>query len=379
MKVRSFVLRALTVALSVGLTLALVELALQVHNPLRSSVRQNRIVLNVNNRIEIPKRDGNGYTVYTSNSLGFRGPEPPSDFADRLTIVAIGGSTTEDIYLNNEDTWSLRLADELNPYFRDVWVNNAGISGHSTLGHIVLVRDHVRIQAPKVALFLIGVNDVGRTEEPEAVDGSYNFLYNTMNPSWRERANTAIRASELVNAAISLKRLWRATRLGVVYRPNYNLREAQHRQVSDDEIARRLDTVRKEFIPPYVRRLRVLIEHCVRAGIRPIFITQPALYGEGVDPVTGVRLDTIVTGNINGQVSNGLASAAVLGEYNRALVETAAQYSVSVLDLAAQLPSRNDLYLDLIHFNNAGSEKVAQIIASGLLPILDAEFPDFRR
>ena len=247
------------------------------------------------------------------------------------------------------------------------------------MGHIVLVRDHVRIQAPKVALFLIGVNDVGRTEEPEAVDGSYNFLYNTMNPSWRERANTAIRASELVNAAISLKRLWRATRLGVVYRPNYNLREAQHRQVSDDEIARRLDTVRKEFIPPYVRRLRVLIEHCVRAGIRPIFITQPALYGEGVDPVTGVRLDTVVTGNINGQVSNGLASAAVLGEYNRALVDTAAQYSVSVLDLAAQLPSRNDLYLDLIHFNDAGSEKVAQIIASGLLPILDAEFPDFRR
>ena len=113
MKVRSFVLRALTVALSVGLTLALVELALQVHNPLRARVRQNRIVLNVNNRIEIPKRDGNGYTVYTSNSLGFRGPEPPSDFADRLTIVAIGGSTPEDIYLNNEDTWALRLADGL--------------------------------------------------------------------------------------------------------------------------------------------------------------------------------------------------------------------------------------------------------------------------
>ena len=379
MKFRPFVFRVFTVSLSVGLALALVEVVLQVHNPLRSSVRQNRVVLNVNNRIEVPKRDGNGDTVYTTNSLGFRGPEPPSDFAERLTVLAIGGSTTEDFYLDDEDTWPLRLASELSPYFRDLWVNNAGISGHSTLGHTVLVRDYVSALGPKVALFLVGVNDMGRTEEPEAVDGSYNFLYNTTNPGWSEWVNTKVRSSELVNVVITLKRLWWATRLGVVYRPNYNLREVQHREVSGVEITRLLDTVRKELIPSYVRRLRVLIENCVRAGIKPIFITHPALYGEGVDPVTGVHLDTIVTGEINGQLSNGRVSAEVLGEYNRALVEIAAQYNVSVLDLADQLPSRSDLYLDLTHFNDAGSAKVAQIVASGLLPVLEAEFPEFRR
>lgn len=44
------------------------------------------------------------HVVHSKNSLGFRGPEPPADFARWMIIVAIGGSTTECFYLGDGKT-----------------------------------------------------------------------------------------------------------------------------------------------------------------------------------------------------------------------------------------------------------------------------------
>lgn len=45
--------------------------------------------------------------------------------------------------------------------FKDLWINNAGLDGQSTFGHIFLMKDYIKKLKPKVVLFLVGSNDRG--------------------------------------------------------------------------------------------------------------------------------------------------------------------------------------------------------------------------
>jgi len=357
-----------------GIACLLAEGLLRVHNPLPSSVVRNRVVLHVNNRIEVPHEDGRT-TLFTTNSLGFRGPEPPSDFAEALTMVAVGGSTTEGFVSDDASTWPHQLGDLLRSEFPSIWVNNAGISGHSTRGHLILLDDYLAVLKPKIAVFLVGINDIGNTDEPSAFEPSYNFLYNVTDPGWRQWLITLAFRSEVIQAAVTVNRRLRATRLGVVYDEGLDLHRVPERVISADAIRARVEDTRTRLIPPYVRRLEFLLARTRSLGIWPIVVTQPVLYGAGRDPVTGVRLDTLKVGG----ESNGLEMAAVIAEYNRALLATAKQHGILAVDLARQMPRRSDLYVDFIHFNDAGNARVASIVSDAITPALLDTFSTFAR
>ena len=101
----------------------LLEFALRIYNPVPVRVRGNEIVLPVKQVYTFDNgftRKIDRTTVHTKNSLGFRGPDPPRDFADRLTIVTIGGSTTESLFLSDGQTWTDAMARRLEPDFPGV-------------------------------------------------------------------------------------------------------------------------------------------------------------------------------------------------------------------------------------------------------------------
>ena len=94
--------------------------------------------------------------------MGFRGDEPPANFDSALRIITIRGSTTESLYIADGKTWSDVLSDGLKSTFEDAWLNNAGLDGHSTFGHLVFMEDHVKDIRPDLAVFLVGANDRNR-------------------------------------------------------------------------------------------------------------------------------------------------------------------------------------------------------------------------
>ena len=144
--------------------IVLLEVVLRFYQPVVFRVRGDEIVLPVNQTYRIEKPGStklDPVIIHTKNSLGFRGPEPPRDFADRLTIVTIGGSTTECLNLTDGKTWTDELARRLDGALPGVWVNNAGIDGQSTFGHRILLDSVVTRLRPTVAVFLVGANDVG--------------------------------------------------------------------------------------------------------------------------------------------------------------------------------------------------------------------------
>ncbi len=71
---------------------------------------------------------------YFKDEYGFRGREKNIDDID---ILVLGGSTTDERYLNFEDTWTERLEKKINTNLgKKLDVVNAGIDGQSSVGHI---------------------------------------------------------------------------------------------------------------------------------------------------------------------------------------------------------------------------------------------------
>src|SRR5262245_39894427 len=161
MKVSSRVL--MRVAAVVISTLIALEVGLRIRNPFPFRVRGDHIVLPVHQTYTITHEGAikiDPVTHVTKNSLGFRGPEPPRDWSKRLTILTIGGSTTECLFLSDGRTWTDQLSRRVTAVRPDVWINNAGFEGHSTFGHLVLLREFVVSMHPKMILVLSGYNDL---------------------------------------------------------------------------------------------------------------------------------------------------------------------------------------------------------------------------
>lgn len=75
--------------------------------------------------------------IHTTNSWGFRGDAPPKDWNKYYTIIAVGGSTTQCFYLDDEKTWPRLLEKYLtSSTLSNFWIGNGGTDGQTTRAHL---------------------------------------------------------------------------------------------------------------------------------------------------------------------------------------------------------------------------------------------------
>jgi GDSL-like Lipase/Acylhydrolase family len=134
----------------------------------------------------MPGIHGDGH--FRTSVDGLRGDA--IDDAQDYRLLAIGGSTTESLYLDDSEVWTHLLQRRLNeaPGGGSIWVGNAGKSGHTTRHHRLqvarLLPQHPGIDA---ILVLAGINDFLRRlarddewmpmESPEALSpDAYDLL-----------------------------------------------------------------------------------------------------------------------------------------------------------------------------------------------------------
>ncbi|MBY0492603.1 MAG: SGNH/GDSL hydrolase family protein [Cyanobacteria bacterium] len=351
--------RAKILAVQLIIRVLLLEALLRVYHPLPFVLHGNAIDLRVGlqyRRKNPPDPRVDPITVATRNSLGFRGAEPPADIGRRLTIAAVGGSTTENSILSDRRTWPELLGVRLAATHPDTWVYNAGFNGHSTAGHLVLLRAVLVKIKPSMMLVLAGVNDIGMPD-----DGAAEFDPDNTNRPWSDMA----RHSQIMNSLLNLYRAWRASRLAIAGDDLVDFARLPQRDMTDAEISAAIAPFTAQ-VAGYDRRLTALATEARRAGIAPVFITQPLLAGDAVDPATGLDLRRLVE---HGEL-NGLAQWRLLEIYNDVMRANAAAHAVPLIDLARQLPKDTRYYCDFMHFSNAGAAAVADIVAAGLQPYL---------
>ncbi|HRE50662.1 MAG TPA: SGNH/GDSL hydrolase family protein [Flavitalea sp.] len=344
------------------------EIAFRIYNPFHFRIRGDKILLPVNQKILIsnkinPRLDSE--ITNTRNALGFRGPEMPPNAQDYLSIITVGGSTTECRFLNDDHTWPFLTGEQLKKKFRNIWLNNAGLDGHSSFGHQAMLYDYLAQLKPKVIVFLMGINDV-ESDQPSFHDklntrGAYpdlkHYLYNHL---------------ETVNLAVNLARGWRAQRFNNTTQALKLPEKGAELFLTEAQMQHRLSG-QETFLDQYGKRIEQLIDTCRYRHIQPVFITQPSLYGSGTDSLTGANLArSKIDEGMNGELFWRL-----LELYNERLKETCERAGAPVIDLAAKMPKNSLYYYDASHFTNEGAEQVAGIVSEELSKALQEKFPEY--
>ncbi len=342
----------------VVITIIAAELILRVYNPFPSGIKGNTIRLRVNVTYKIkdsgiPVLEKN--IVHSKNSLGFRGPEPPAEFDKYFTIFTVGGSTTECNFLADGKTWSDGLQKKLNSSFKSVWLNNAGLAGHSTFGHLVLLQDYLIKLKPDMIILLVGCNDVNRKDLTESDKYSMKGTYGSL-------SSFLTKNSELANVIATYVRARRAQTLGLTDR-YIDLRRTRHDTlyIDQDTMQARM-TLLAPLLKDYSDRLIAIAETCRKNNIDLVLVSQPSLLGEGIDPVTGANLE-------KHKVADGMNGGLWWKElelYNEVTRTIAGRNGLFFIDLARRMPKSSLYFYDMVHFTNEGAAKVSEIIYSEL-------------
>jgi GDSL-like lipase/acylhydrolase family protein len=374
-RLRSFFIKALLTFFGVIVALLLLELLLQLYNPLQTRIKGNRIVLTTNKtyhiKNDIIKTLPPEVTV-TRNSLGFRGPNPPSDIGNHLSLVSIGGSTTQNFFLSDDQTWTARLGEELRHSFSPVWINNAGLDGHSTHGHQVLLEDFIVPLHPKVALFLVGANDVARGTIAEW--DAENVKSGLQVGSAKAFLKSLSAYSEVAALVLTAYRSYTAYQAGLLHQ-QVDFKQQGYLDIPEEEQKKYLaDNANSAYLNDYQARLKKIVETCRNAGIEPVFVTQPLLVGFGTDDVTGVDLARI---KAYGPRQTGKMYWDVVETYNGVVRSVGRENNVQIIDLARQMPKSSRYFYDFIHYTPEGAQVIAEIIDRSLCPALQAKFPQY--
>ena len=287
----------------------------------------------------------------TTDELGFRAwPRVNYREATDLRIFAIGGSTTEEFSINDEETWTYRvqtaLAKELS---RHVEVINTGTSGAMSQHHIATLK-YIEPLHPNVALFLIGGND-------------WNYDIHR----------------EFGSNIPSQRRMFPDTPLGRLARSTYY---RVFGQVTNE-------VVKSNFIPQggslererkitwfpdkasdrYLANLARIGSICRDTQLTCVFITQPNGYQAGAPEALK---DLFWMSPPAASYSLTFESLVHVAEvYNRALADFAAKNGFALCDLAPKIDATVENLTDELHFSFKGSERVAEAITECLRPLVE--------
>lgn len=299
--------------------------------------------------------------VWTTNAWGMRGEDPPENWDEWLTIITVGGSTTAGYYIDDSLTWSWIIQDRLREVHPRTWVGNCGIPRHSTAEHALLVREVLSEVKPDIALFLVGINDVGQFLRGEAA----------LNVSLPETGlrQAVFKHCMLMQVLYKLKIVYvdKAPVLSETVDPMF-IEEpllSPERELPDDlhEIITRPDE--------YRNRIETIIHECRELDITPVFMTQPLLY-EDNDYWRGRKGGSYWFGGPDSEFS-AASYWLILNTLNNDLIEVCEKEGAAYLDLASLIPHSRDVFYDSMHLTEYGAALVGEKAADFLIEELDIE------
>jgi lysophospholipase L1-like esterase len=297
-------------------------------------------------------------TRFSTNELGLRGA-PVADGAGAYKVLAVGGSTTENFVLDDSMAWPYLLQGNIE---RDrgakAWVQNAGVSGHTAVDHIMTLKATPVAASVDLIVILVGVNDLtaalsseGRTTEAYLV----------------HRANENFGLFPLYSRSAIFKLAKVLTSRG----------EMQY-EVPDDFYRRMRDKRHRGSTVPvpnldlslleYRGRVQRLTQECQRLGRRCVLLTQPTLWRDNLGAEELVSLWLGYVGPLENPrgYSSPAELAVAMSRFNGELLRTAQEAHVEAFDLAAHVPKTTANFYDDCHFTNEGSRVVAEKIAEYL-------------
>lgn len=300
--------------------------------------------------------------TFSINQFGFRNArmETIAKTVGELRVFAVGGSTTECLYLDDADAWPEVLQRKLSAETPGINVINAGHSGDTTRDHIAHLAQRIVSFKPDVVLFLVGINDLRLHMEPD------------YSPTRRD-ANALI-PEENFSAGLWLKsrvaNVSQIARLAILARRGRLTEDARGNPVQDPH-GKWVQKAREELLrmparmvdpatvlkSEFEENLRTIIGITRAAGAEPVFLTQPVIWG--APPGDWEKLLWVSS---HGRIPHE-QFWTMLEKFNDVTRRVAAELNVPLEDLARTLPKTTEIFYDDDHFTVAGAKSVANQVA----------------
>jgi lysophospholipase L1-like esterase len=395
----SFLSRAGALGLSLVLALGLMEGALRVGFPAQ---KRHYVWPPGMKKVTRPNPEFmpgvSGDSHFDVNRQGLRGPEMGPDAEHR--VLAIGGSTTECLYLDAGEAWPALVGQAL-PKTRDgrpVWVGNAGKAGMFSRDHVPQLK-YLAAEMPRLdtVVVLVGINDVtvalamgdhyvlpAPVTEPEAEAKQVRRAF-SIAPGRLQDLSTDELGPE--GAAFykhtALYQLVKRVRAGMAS-------SASARGLAQDEFGAVYATWRDHRkhagalldqapdlagpLAEYRRNLGAIADLAAAKHLRLVLMTQPTLWRRDL-PEKAVELLWLGgQGDFQGTAGKAYYAVPVLVDtmrrYNEALLQVCRERGLPCLDLAEQIPRETSMFYDDCHFTEAGSQAVAAAVGAHLRALL---------
>jgi lysophospholipase L1-like esterase len=277
------------------------------------------------------------------NRQGFRtreevGPKP----AGETRIIALGGSTTEEVWNEEGLHWPLWTERTLRTGGLQVRVYNSGMSAYTTAHTLVRLAFDVLDYAPDIVLVMHNINDLTVNYRAavagRAVDGHYRAVF-------VDKAFT----NDLDESDIVLSRLWHSVSSRLAARPSDIVVPAEY------DISKGLEYFR--------RNLRSIEALASARGSRPVLLTMP------VCSSPAVYSRVLETGHRGLSPPLPESFERFLREfetYNQAIRDVGRELDVPVVDMNRLMGSDAQWFADVVHYNAAGSRRFGELLAADL-------------
>jgi lysophospholipase L1-like esterase len=334
--------RVLFVVLSILVSFIFYEVSLRLfwHNPYRNELPERVLRLPLNHA----RADHvvNRATIYSDTpTVRFRTDERSYVLPSRrfdvpdVTIAFLGGSTTENIVVQEELRFPARVSYLLEKKGLKVNTLNAGKSGNTTHDSINVLLNHVVQDKPDVVVLMEATNDIGILQLGKVYDSRMGTV-----ESFSHSVRYGLQSG---SSTFYLMGLMRKLLTVVDQRPTEMIRPERQRREK-----RRLPN------DEYEKRLRAFVRISRAFGMEPVLMTQPlanirnALTPDWVDPLNQEVFNYIVR-------KVGAEEDAIVIDLVRHLIEDIPEWNQPM-----------KIFYDGVHVNDSGSEVYARFIAERL-------------
>jgi hypothetical protein len=301
-------------------------------------------------------------TRYTKNSDCFR------DTSERpIELVLIGGSTTDQRYLDDSETWDTILQARLRDAGMPLGFANAGVDGQSTFGHLWNF-DHwfpyVKNFRPRYFLFYFGIND------RVALQPTIGDLSKDENSLLGKVKRNIANNSALYQVYKTLKGM----RMVAVAQIGHTKVDFDSLHYTDRGLIDDWDRYDRYLHGPFASRVRQLALAVRKMGAKPIFVTQRSRFWKNEGPLI-LGVDEEFSGQLEGSILryNGWDIHGMEAKMSAAILEICRESDAVCIDGFSNLDFASDETYDFEHANPKGAQRIADFLASALQPILAAD------
>jgi hypothetical protein len=288
------------------------------------------------------------------NGLGLWGPEPAADPCRR--ILFIGGSETFGIPEAKDGAYTDDFRRNL-PERGCTQVFNGAIAGMTAYSMVGYFRGWAYRVRPTMVVVYPSTHFYLSTEAP-----------GPRPPAPSKRTSTDERNGNF--GMLAQSRLFARLRNALEI-PSFIQRKREQRWIEADVAGKPSDwmfaQVPTERLELFREHLRTLIEAFRSSGAEPVLVTHAVSASMPLAARDVSRTEAM-------RVWMPRATAAVIGEFpyraNEVIRQVGAQDAVRVVDAAAILAGRQELFVDLVHFSEAGRQTMGRMLAAelGALP-----------